>query len=128
VFINSTGTYRHGQRDFPQPYSLDEQIPDKKTSSPKHRQDQQLLGNSKSSIPMMQLYPGRQSLRNVNKKKKDQAYSKEYILFTDGTTLQNAALILKRGESDWAMLMAAHRLFQNLSFKRVTLEQFTVRQ
>ena len=79
-------------------------------------------------MPMMQLHPGRQSLRDVKKKKKGLAYSKEHIFFTDGTTLENAALILKRGESDWAMLMAAHRLFQNLSFKKVTLEQFTVRQ
>jgi hypothetical protein len=72
---------------------------------------------------MMQLFNlGRTTLRNVNKKNKYQAYSEEYIFFTDGTTMQNAALNLQRRESDWAVLMAAHRLFQNFSLKTVALE------
>ena len=67
-------------------------------------------------------------VKNVNKKIKYQAYSTQDMLFTDGTTMQYAALNLQRRESDWAVLIAAHRLFQNLSLKTVTLEQFTVRQ
>ena len=68
------------------------------------------------------------SVAQRQKEEKAQAYLTRDIVFTDGTTMQNAMMILQRRESDWDVLMVAHRLFQRVSLKRVQLEQCTERQ